>query len=163
MASRAAKAEDARESPQASGAPLLTAEEEMQYQRALWVNRLLKEQLATQTQGLSLKEIEEAQGQIQARMRQAARLQAWTSHQGPEQVGTRNHAKSPRKSYTQQTQSQHTPSSEVNRRRVQHRIKEENLGILQRLENVKSSFTQRMPSSRIPKISPRNRLLSNGN
>ncbi|CAK9016398.1 unnamed protein product [Durusdinium trenchii] len=138
--------------------PLLTAEEEMQYQRALWVNRLLKEQLATQTQGLSLKEIEEAQGQIQARMRQAARLQAWTSH-GPEPVGTR-YPKSPRKSYTQQSRNQHTSSCEVNRRRAQHRIKEENLGILQRLENVKSSFTPRMPSSRIPKISPRNRLLS---
>lgn len=135
----------------------------MQYQRALWVNRLLKEQLATQTQGLSLKEIEEAQGQIQARMRQAARLQAWTSHQGPEPVGTtRNVAKSPRKSYTQQTRNQHTSSCEVNRRRAQHRIKEENLGILQRLENVKSSFTPRMPSSRIPKISPRNRLLNTG-
>ena len=48
----------------------------MQYQRALWVNRLLKEQLAAQTQGLSLKEIEEAQAQIQQRMRQAARHQA---------------------------------------------------------------------------------------
>eukprot|EP00435_Cladocopium_sp_Y103_P016685 s2891_g4.t1 len=161
MAASRAKQEDSRESPQASSAPLLTAEEEMQYQRALWVNRLLKEQLATQTQGLSLKEIEEAQGQIQARMRQAARLQAWTS-QGPEPVGTRNRAKSPRKSYTQQTRNQHTSSCEVNRRRAQHRIKEENLGILQRLENVKSSFTPRMPSSRIPKISPRNRLLNNG-
>merc|ERR1719263_2063296 len=60
-------------------APLLTAEEEMQYQRALWVNRLLKEQLAAQTQGLSIKEIEEAQAQIQARMREAQRLEAWPS------------------------------------------------------------------------------------
>merc|ERR1719263_1508308 len=60
-------------------APLLTAEEEMQYQRALWVNRLLKEQLAAQTQGLSIKEIEEAQSQIQARMRDAQRLEAWSS------------------------------------------------------------------------------------
>merc|ERR1719203_1058958 len=58
-------------------APLLTAEEEMQYQRALWVNRLLKEQLAIQTQGLSIKEIEEAQARIQARMREGSRVEAW--------------------------------------------------------------------------------------
>ncbi|CAJ1402470.1 unnamed protein product [Effrenium voratum] len=150
---------DGRDSPQASGT-LLTAEEEMQYQRALWVNRLLKEQLATQTQGLSLKEIEEAQGQIQARMRQAARLQAWSSQHGPEPVSARSYARSPRRSHTQQARAQHMSSCEVNRRKQQHRIKEENLGILQRLENVKSSFTPRMPSSLIPKISARNRLLN---
>merc|ERR1719252_479669 len=62
---------------QEDDAPLLTAEEEMQYQRALWVNRLLKEQLAAQTQGLSIEEIEEAQAQIQARMRGAQRMEAW--------------------------------------------------------------------------------------
>eukprot|EP00913_Durusdinium_trenchii_P031612 g29602.t1 len=56
-------------------------------------------------------------------MRQAARLQAWTSH-GPEPVGTR-YPKSPRKSYTQQSRNQHTSSCEVNRRRAQHRIKED--------------------------------------
>ncbi|CAE7359493.1 unnamed protein product [Symbiodinium sp. CCMP2456] len=147
----------------AAGTPLLTAEEEMQYQRALWVNRLLKEQLAAQTQGLSLKEIEEAQTQIQARMRQATRLQAWTSSQGPDPGSARTiYAKSPRRSQTQQARPQVVSSCEVNRRRAQHRIKEENLGILQRIENVKSSFTPRMPSNLIRKISPRNRLLNHG-
>eukprot|EP00439_Symbiodinium_sp_Y106_P060654 s3984_g9.t1 len=146
-----------------AGTPLLTAEEEMQYQRALWVNRFLKEQLAAQTQGLSLKEIEEAQTQIQARMRQATRLQAWTSSQGPDPASARTiYAKSPRRSQTQQARPQVVSSCEVNRRRAQHRIKEENLGILQRIENVKSSFTPRMPSNLIPKISPRNRLLNHG-
>mmetsp|Transcript_45169 Transcript_45169/g.84303 ORF Transcript_45169/g.84303 Transcript_45169/m.84303 type:complete len:165 (-) Transcript_45169:141-635(-) len=147
---------------QAAGTPLLTAEEEMQYQRALWVNRFLKEQLAAQTQGLSLKEIEEAQGQIQARMRQATRLQAWATPQGPQPGARTVYARSPRRSQTQQARPQVVSSCEVNRRRAQHRIKEENLGILQRIENVKSSFTPRMPSSLIPKISPRNRLLNHG-
>ena len=45
----------------------------MQYQRALWVNRLLKEQLAVQTQGLSIEEIDEAQQSIQARMHEVLR------------------------------------------------------------------------------------------
>ncbi|CAE7314785.1 unnamed protein product [Symbiodinium sp. KB8] len=149
--------------PEAPTAPTSASLNEMQYQRALWVNRFLKEQLAAQTQGLSLKEIEEAQTQIQTRMRQATRLQAWTSSQGPDPGSARTiYAKSPRRSQTQQARPQVVSSCEVNRRRAQHRIKEENLGILQRIENVKSSFTPRMPSNLIRKISPRNRLLTHG-
>jgi len=147
--------------------PLLTAEEEMQYQRALWVNRLLKEQLAAQTQGLSLKEIEEAQGEIQARMREAARQQAWGSvSNGPVPVSngkeTRRIFVSPvRKSQTQSSSpSQHKSHFEINRRKDNSRIREENLSFLSRLESVKSSFAPRtMASHQIPKISARNRLL----
>eukprot|EP00930_Biecheleria_cincta_P099947 TRINITY_DN9155_c0_g1_i1.p1 TRINITY_DN9155_c0_g1~~TRINITY_DN9155_c0_g1_i1.p1 ORF type:complete len:209 (+),score=38.00 TRINITY_DN9155_c0_g1_i1:91-627(+) len=164
----------ARAAEEAAPVPLLTAEEEMQYQRALWVNRLLKEQLATQTQGLSLKEIEEAQAEIQTRMRDAARLQAWAigggapvpvhgSGAAPE--GRRNWlGRSPRgKSWTQSAKAPHTSHFEVNRRRDHSRIREENGAFLQRLENVKSSFAPRtMASALIPKISPRNRLLGSG-
>eukprot|EP00931_Biecheleriopsis_adriatica_P061794 TRINITY_DN37174_c0_g1_i1.p1 TRINITY_DN37174_c0_g1~~TRINITY_DN37174_c0_g1_i1.p1 ORF type:complete len:190 (-),score=34.37 TRINITY_DN37174_c0_g1_i1:155-724(-) len=155
----------------AAPTPLLTAEEEMQYQRALWVNRLLKEQLAAQTQGLSLKEIEDAQSQIQARMREAARLQAWgnSSHnQVPPGVsGAQNNrslfGRSPRRSHTQNARPAHTSTYEVNRRRDRSRIKEENSALLNRLESVKSTFAPRtLAASLIPKISPRNRLLGSG-
>eukprot|EP00933_Yihiella_yeosuensis_P021722 TRINITY_DN17163_c0_g1_i1.p1 TRINITY_DN17163_c0_g1~~TRINITY_DN17163_c0_g1_i1.p1 ORF type:complete len:208 (+),score=26.62 TRINITY_DN17163_c0_g1_i1:48-626(+) len=155
--------------------PLLTAEEEMQYQRALWVNRLLKEQLAAQTQGLSIKEIEEAQGQIQARMRDSARMEAWNSNQGPQripgQAGNLYSAGQARKfgPASPRSRSQHSSSvppqrhitnGEVNRRREKQRIRQDNFSILARLESVKSTFTPRVkdPMS-IPKLPPRSRLL----
>lgn len=137
--------------------PLLTAEEEMQYQRALWVNRLLKEQLALQTQGLSIKEIEEAQAQIQAKMRGAARSEAWPSGPGARPLhslraaGARSLASAPSS----------TAHSALNRRRRDEKIRQENSSFLRRLESVKSSFTPRVnPAFRIPKLSPCSRLLA---
>jgi len=146
--------------------PLLTAEEEMQYQRALWVNRLLKEQLAAQTQGLSIQEIEEAQAQIQARMREASRLEAWRHDgQGPQRVPGAP-AAAPRSFWSratprrQQATSTHKSHFEVNRKRDNNRIQQENWAFLQRLESVRSTFTPRVTApSLIPKLSPRSRLL----
>jgi len=149
-------------------APLLTAEEEMQYQRALWVNRLLKEQLATQTQGLSIKEIEEAQGQIQARMREAQRLEAWSQGAGEPLLrgsGQRGSTvASQLRSQWSKSSPRRTPvvraHSEVNRRRRDEKIRQENSSFLRRLENVKSSFTPRIcPPTQIRKLSPCSRLL----
>merc|ERR1719450_2096740 len=148
-------------------APLLTAEEEMQYQRALWVNRLLKEQLAAQTQGLSIKEIEEAQAQIQARMREAQRLEAWSSDQGDSlhrlsgQRGSASASQS--RSRWSSMSPRQTPvvrsHAEVNRKRRDEKIRQENCSFLRRLENVKSSFTPRVMSNQIRKLSPCSRLL----
>lgn len=133
-------------------------------------------------------------------------MQAWASHgAGPSSM---TQSKSPRKSYTQRTRSQHTSSCEVNRRPFFHSFRRRFAleadaeshqggldialsfkinGLLRRgrarvlsvrrtwasssawrmrgrfgkkllIEaEVKSSFTPRMPSSRIPRISPRNR------
>merc|ERR1719359_343650 len=75
-------------------APLLTAEEEMHHQRALWINRLLKEQVAAQTHGMSIKEIEGAQAVIQARMREAQRLDGWPMSSSLRAAGQRISARS---------------------------------------------------------------------
>mmetsp|Transcript_34952 Transcript_34952/g.62916 ORF Transcript_34952/g.62916 Transcript_34952/m.62916 type:complete len:184 (-) Transcript_34952:118-669(-) len=145
-------------------APLLTAEEEMQYQRALWVNRLLKEQLAVQTQGLSIKEIEEAQQQIQARMRDVQRLEAWPS-------GAAEPRLSPQREQSRSIWSNASPRFErrnpviiahsaVNRRKRERQIRQENSSFLRRLESVKSTFTPRIcPPTQIRKLSPFSRLL----
>merc|ERR1739848_923737 len=57
-----------RVSPEIPEGPILTVEEEMQYQRALWLNRLLKEQLAQLTHNLSIEEIDMAKEQLQAQL-----------------------------------------------------------------------------------------------
>mmetsp|Transcript_82088 Transcript_82088/g.213860 ORF Transcript_82088/g.213860 Transcript_82088/m.213860 type:complete len:202 (+) Transcript_82088:60-665(+) len=139
-------------------APLLTAEEEMQYQRALWVNRLLKEQLAAQTQGLSIREIEEAQAQIQERMRDANRFEAWSGVEPSGRLGRPSYASFWGRSAKPPAMTAH---SAVNRRRRDERIQQENSAFLRRLESVKSTFTPRVAASdRIQRISPRSRLVN---
>eukprot|EP00927_Polykrikos_kofoidii_P047066 TRINITY_DN41165_c0_g1_i1.p1 TRINITY_DN41165_c0_g1~~TRINITY_DN41165_c0_g1_i1.p1 ORF type:complete len:162 (-),score=29.06 TRINITY_DN41165_c0_g1_i1:147-632(-) len=147
-------------------APLLTAEEEMQYQRALWVNRLLKEQLAIQTQGLSIKEIEEAQAQIQASMRealQAASVDGAASRRLPSTMRppSRSLMAAGSQSAAQTCPPARVAHSAVNRRRRDDRIRQENSAFLKRLESVKSSLTPRAPAANaIPRLPPRSRLLS---
>mmetsp|Transcript_49606 Transcript_49606/g.111548 ORF Transcript_49606/g.111548 Transcript_49606/m.111548 type:complete len:185 (+) Transcript_49606:62-616(+) len=142
--------------------PLLTAEEEMRHQRALWINRLLKEQLAVQTQGLSIKEIEEAQAQIQGRLREAMRMQAWPNASQEQQ---RSRSVAPPASRSMWSRTPRAPSavvahSALNRRKRDERIQQENHAFLRRLESVKSTFTPRVPHPRgIPLLSPRSRLL----
>jgi len=142
------------------GGSLLTAEEELRYQRALWINRLLKEQLAAQTQGLSIQEIEEAQAQIQANVRATHRLEAWPS--GSTFAGSTmlSHRKSARAPASPKPSSKTRAPSALNRHRQNERIKQENSVILRRLENVRSCFTPRTVNcNRVQRISPRSRLI----
>eukprot|EP00929_Paragymnodinium_shiwhaense_P120516 TRINITY_DN92475_c0_g1_i1.p1 TRINITY_DN92475_c0_g1~~TRINITY_DN92475_c0_g1_i1.p1 ORF type:complete len:206 (+),score=48.53 TRINITY_DN92475_c0_g1_i1:128-745(+) len=159
--------------------PLLTAEEEMQYQRALWVNRLLKEQLAAQTQGLSIREIEEAQAALQAQMKEALRLQSAAAAIAPADGGAMRSARGrpPSRSLILAAGSAalssstvvpqagvrapaRTAHSAINRRRRDERIRDENSAFLRRLETVKSTFTPRVaPADNIPRLPARSRLL----
>mmetsp|Transcript_16005 Transcript_16005/g.37739 ORF Transcript_16005/g.37739 Transcript_16005/m.37739 type:complete len:175 (-) Transcript_16005:98-622(-) len=144
---------------------LLTQKEEMQYQRALWVNRLLKEQLARETQGLTIKEIEEAQASIQARIRETRRVEAIRAPDSSRRVV----AASPRVvNYMGQAPGNrgaavplHTAHSATQRRKRDVQIRDENAAFLKRLESVRSSFSPRMsnPSTQIPRLSPCSRLL----
>eukprot|EP00747_Dinoflagellata_sp_TGD_P165152 gnl/TRDRNA2_/TRDRNA2_186046_c0_seq1.p1 gnl/TRDRNA2_/TRDRNA2_186046_c0~~gnl/TRDRNA2_/TRDRNA2_186046_c0_seq1.p1 ORF type:complete len:189 (+),score=32.63 gnl/TRDRNA2_/TRDRNA2_186046_c0_seq1:55-621(+) len=157
-------------------APILSAEEEMQYQRALWVNRLMKEKIAMQTQGLSIKEIEAAQAEIQARMRRESQQnrmlleQAWPR----EPLSARQQRLMPHGnakgllggSFSARGASAIAPSAPlvasaaINRRRQAEQIKHDNLAFLKRLEGVKSSFADKVtPPNQIPRISPCNRIL----
>mmetsp|Transcript_65194 Transcript_65194/g.121536 ORF Transcript_65194/g.121536 Transcript_65194/m.121536 type:complete len:171 (+) Transcript_65194:59-571(+) len=144
---------------------LLTPEEEMQFQRALWVNRLLKEQLARETQGLTIKEIEEAQATIQARMRDMKRQAA---PQG--EPSRRGVSASPRSvNLTSSTSRgppaiQFTAHSATQRRKREAMIRDENAAFLKRLESVRSSFSPRLnnPSTQVPRLSPCSRLLGHG-
>lgn len=143
--------------------PLLTAAEEMQYHRALWVNRLLKEQVAAQTQGLTVREIEEAQEQIQARHRDVFRGDLLTDYRGGLPPRYRANAKSastgpgfsPRPILGPLPPALIAPSAH-NRRRQEQRIRKDNLSLLSRLQGVQSTLTARgSRASEVPKLSAR--------
>merc|ERR1712046_69248 len=101
------------------------------------------------------KDIEEAQAQIQARMREAAQMEpasrapAIDAHGKPRQIrlasrslvvaGSASAAQSP-----PPRAPARTAHSAVNRRRRDERIQQENGAFLKRLESVKSSFTPRV-------------------
>jgi hypothetical protein len=123
----------------AASGPLLSAEEEMQYQRAMWVNRLLKEELAAQTRGLSIEEIEMQQEQILANMREATKMAAL-----PEALSSKTPLSA--RSYvvrSTNTQPASVASSTINRRRRDEKIRRENLVFGRRLQNVKGVVTPR--------------------
>jgi len=113
---------------------MLTPAEEMQYQRALWLNRLLKEQMAEQTRGMSIEEIELARGLIQERLAEACALD-WR----PSEVAHRSRVARTAGCSSWSTDvrtpkvSSVTASSAINRNRFQNQIREDNLASLKRI------------------------------
>jgi len=161
-----------RVSPEIPEVPILTVEEEMQYQRALWLNRLLKEQLAQLTHNLSIEEIDMAKEQLQAQLGITAQSAGalggggWTSEQqqvrgmpfGSKMISPRGAPGGSQSVFTPR-RVQQTSSSAVNRKKQEQQIDRENLGFLRRLQNVKSSFHKLPPPTAIPKIANDSRLL----
>lgn len=176
---------NSRTSPEIPEVPILTVEEEMQYQRALWLNRLLKEQLAQLTHNLSIEEIDMAKEQLQAQLGISAQSQGGFANPGggggggwivggestkvrsmpfgSKMISPRGGSTGPGAARTMSQISprrvQQASSSAVNRKKREAQIDRENLGFLRRLQNVKSSFHQLPPPTAIPKLSANSRLL----
>merc|ERR1712113_114655 len=100
-----------------------------------------KEQLAVKTRGLSIQEIEEAQSQIQRRMRETAQAEAWSNRLAEPQWSVRAGPSMSRplskmgSVVSRQPHSRTVAHSAVNRRRRDERIQVENSAFLRRLES----------------------------
>merc|ERR1719198_2673400 len=128
----------------------------MHYQRALWLNRLLKEQTAQLTQGLTIEEVDQAKEalKVQLGLDQQPSDSYWSGVQ--KDVGvSRGAGRSQQTSSLWSTTPRRTApaSSAVNRKRRQQQIDNDNLAFLRRLQSVKSTFHKLPPPTAIPKLS----------
>ncbi|CAK0831491.1 unnamed protein product [Prorocentrum cordatum] len=117
------------------------------------------EELATKTRGKSIREIEEAQAQIQASMREVSQAAAWSDAPAPAQRGQL----SARSAFGRASSNPPAAiaSAGLNRRRRDEKIRQENLAFDRRLQSVRAVITPRKTAAAdIPKLSGRSRLMA---